>query len=130
MGYNDATANAIAVHRTNVEYTSVMPPGWSGLYICMNNELIASLDLLAEKFWQDSRDPKRAALQVDPILLDRFREFMRSWFVRAQDLHISGCLNPEQAVIALFNNGAIAPFSSLLDAIGSLKLSVQCWTLI
>jgi AraC family transcriptional regulator, ethanolamine operon transcriptional activator len=113
MGYKDATANAIAVHRTNVEYTSVMPPGWSGLYICMNNELIASLDLLPEKFWQDSRNPKRALLQVDPILLHRFREFMRSWFVRSHELHTRGCLNPEQAVI--LREELIGEFRQMLD---------------
>lgn len=114
MGYKDLIAQTIAVHRNNnVEYTSVMPPGWIGLYICMNNELIANLDLLPEQFWQHSRDPNRALLQVDPRAFDRFRQFMRSWFVRSQDLHIRGCLNPQQAVI--LREELIGEFRQLLD---------------
>ncbi|MEB3886090.1 hypothetical protein [Lyngbya sp. CCY1209] len=32
----------------------------------MNDELVAALDLLPETFWEDSRDPERAVLAVDP----------------------------------------------------------------
>lgn len=105
--------NAIAVHRSNVEYTCVMPPGWHGLYLCLKNELVADLNLLPETFWQNSQDPSQAILQVDAIALQGFREFVRWWFVRIQDLHTRGVLNSEAGLI--LQQELIHEFRSLLD---------------
>lgn len=105
--------NVIAVHHSNVEYTCVMPPGWHGLYLCMKNELVADLNLLPETFWQNSRDPGRAILPVDAIALQGFREFVRWWFVRIQDLHTRGVLDSEQGMI--LRAELIGEFRLLLD---------------
>lgn len=112
-GHVNPSIHAIAVHCSNVEYISVQPPGWSGIYICMNDELVAALNLLPETFWEDSRDPERALLPVDPGRFSQFREFVRSWFLGVQKLADRGPISPQ--VAATLREQFLHPFRELLD---------------
>lgn len=69
--------NAIAFHRSPIEYKSSLPPGWHSVYICFNDELLANLDLLPEKFWENSQDPNQAVLTVRPIRFTNLTRFMQ-----------------------------------------------------
>ncbi len=113
MGYTDPIGNAIAVHRSQIEYTSGFPPGWHGLYICFNDELLANLDLLPEKFWENSQDPNQAVLTVHPIRFANFTRFMQQWFPTAECLYRRGLLTPQEA--ALLREKFLCQFRELLD---------------
>lgn len=89
----------IAIHRTQVEYTGVTPPGWRCLYICMDNALLEQLDLLPTSIWKKSQDPQEALLGFNLSTLDHFRSFIQAWFAPFAHPHEFTAFSPVQASV-------------------------------
>lgn len=87
----------IAIHRSEVDYIAVTPPGWCCLYLCLNNVLIDRLGLLPPTVWAKSQDPQEALLGFDVPTLDRFRRFIQTWFAPFAHPHQFTALTPVQA---------------------------------
>jgi AraC family ethanolamine operon transcriptional activator len=88
---------AIAIHRSNVEYIGVTPPGWRCFYLCMNNALVDRLELLPPAVWKKSQNPQEALLGFDVLTLDRFRQFIQAWFAPFAHPHQFTTFTPVQA---------------------------------
>lgn len=90
----EPTANFMAVQRSNIEYTSSLPPGWLGVDVIIANDLLDRCDLLPHRFWERLSDQcGGAAIQLPPKVIARFRRFLLGWRREIEFLYGQGQLD-------------------------------------